>query len=280
MKIRQGFVSNSSSSSFVVAFEKKPKTKEKMQEMLFGTSTSIVCYDDIVTVDAAMSFLFRGFNFNKKNVKDTLMSGFSNTIFYALTYPAEQKSEHPDRKPYPGDYFHNRTNSELNWIKKTVKNNLPDINIDEIISSAQEKLLKLFTEKCGNESNISNMEAELIRRNNLVKPKYPEVKHDSPEFKKLYEEWNEKHTVYHKAVQKLRDDDVKINKLIEENIILCERIKEVEANIKDIIYEAYMKENEGKVLGAIEIHDDTSLGGTLEHGDTFKNVKHLRFSHH
>jgi len=36
MKIRNGFVSNSSSSSFIVAFKKLPKSIKEMQDMLFG----------------------------------------------------------------------------------------------------------------------------------------------------------------------------------------------------------------------------------------------------
>ncbi len=36
MKIRTGFVSNSSSSSFVVAFPHKPESAEDVKKMLFG----------------------------------------------------------------------------------------------------------------------------------------------------------------------------------------------------------------------------------------------------
>ena len=36
MKIRNGFVSNSSSSSFIVAFPEKPKSVEHVQQMMFG----------------------------------------------------------------------------------------------------------------------------------------------------------------------------------------------------------------------------------------------------
>ena len=36
MKIRTGFVSNSSSSSFVVAFSHRPKSVKDLKEMMFG----------------------------------------------------------------------------------------------------------------------------------------------------------------------------------------------------------------------------------------------------
>ena len=36
MKIRNGFVSNSSSSSFIVAFSKKPETADDVHKMMFG----------------------------------------------------------------------------------------------------------------------------------------------------------------------------------------------------------------------------------------------------
>jgi len=36
MKIRQGFVSNSSSSNFILAFDRKPGSAEELQKMMFG----------------------------------------------------------------------------------------------------------------------------------------------------------------------------------------------------------------------------------------------------
>ena len=44
MKIRQGFVSNSSSSSFIVAFSEMPSSKEELQKMLFGDEQSYFGY--------------------------------------------------------------------------------------------------------------------------------------------------------------------------------------------------------------------------------------------
>lgn len=39
MKIRDGFVSNSSSSSFIVALDRMPASKEELQQMFFGEET-------------------------------------------------------------------------------------------------------------------------------------------------------------------------------------------------------------------------------------------------
>ena len=46
MKIRSSFVSNSSSSSFIVKFPKVPKTAQELQKMLFGDQEVIQPFDD------------------------------------------------------------------------------------------------------------------------------------------------------------------------------------------------------------------------------------------
>lgn len=43
MKVRRGFVSNSSSSSFIVAFPSKPESAAELQEMLFGDQETYPC---------------------------------------------------------------------------------------------------------------------------------------------------------------------------------------------------------------------------------------------
>jgi len=45
MKIRNGFVSNSSSSSFIVAFSKLPESAEELRQMMFGDKELVASYD-------------------------------------------------------------------------------------------------------------------------------------------------------------------------------------------------------------------------------------------
>jgi hypothetical protein len=54
MKVRQGFVSNSSSSSFIVAFPRGMRTKsEDVHRYLFGEEETVSCYDYSITTKQA-----------------------------------------------------------------------------------------------------------------------------------------------------------------------------------------------------------------------------------
>ena len=59
MKIRNGFVSNSSSSSFVVAFPKKPENQQELQDMMFTSfQQSISLYDNNVSTEEICRLVF------------------------------------------------------------------------------------------------------------------------------------------------------------------------------------------------------------------------------
>jgi hypothetical protein len=58
MKIRNGFVSNSSSSSFVVAFKTVPTSVEEVKKMLFGDINSIDIYGYNITADQMAKVVF------------------------------------------------------------------------------------------------------------------------------------------------------------------------------------------------------------------------------
>lgn len=83
MKIRSGFVSNSSSSSFIVAFDKKPKSVEEMKEYLFGHNSfgNIDWYEESMSVDEVSEIVFRDLEEQRKplsehQIVEELCSGY------------------------------------------------------------------------------------------------------------------------------------------------------------------------------------------------------------
>ena len=58
MKKRTGFVSNSSSSSFIIVFDKEPQSASDIKEMLFGTDDILTYYDYNITTNVASKIIF------------------------------------------------------------------------------------------------------------------------------------------------------------------------------------------------------------------------------
>ena len=70
MKTRNGFVSNSSSSSFVVAFPFIPKTVDELKTLLFGASQSLDYYGDMtVDTNTAAQIIFEDMKKQKPNFR-------------------------------------------------------------------------------------------------------------------------------------------------------------------------------------------------------------------
>lgn len=83
MKIRTGFVSNSSSSSFVVNFGHRPKTKDELRKMMFGTTDDIedISYYEYrmpvtAVVDRVFDDLKKSRALTKKQIMEEIGSGY------------------------------------------------------------------------------------------------------------------------------------------------------------------------------------------------------------
>lgn len=85
MKIRNGFVSNSSSSSFVVAFKEIPKTVGTMEDLLFGDIDEFGQWEKFPVRDAARR-VFEDLKAQKKPLtKEQIVEEFA--VGYINGYP-------------------------------------------------------------------------------------------------------------------------------------------------------------------------------------------------
>lgn len=90
MKTRTGFVSNSSSSSFVIGFPKKPETVAEMKETLFpeGKSQSIQCYGSTYGADQVAETVFNDIKDQKPLTKKKILAAIREGEFEGMPrYP-------------------------------------------------------------------------------------------------------------------------------------------------------------------------------------------------
>jgi hypothetical protein len=73
MKIRTGFVSNSSSSNFIVAFSKKPESAEEVKGILFPDGNNRYgCYGDFYSTEQVSETVWKDIQRQKPNDKNKI----------------------------------------------------------------------------------------------------------------------------------------------------------------------------------------------------------------
>ena len=96
MKVRHGFVSNSSSSSFVVAWPQKPRTVEEMNGLLFEDKKE---YENPYTwgdqptgfpVSKVSEWLMNTLNWGKKKVREELVEDLKSEFSYLISQVSEK----------------------------------------------------------------------------------------------------------------------------------------------------------------------------------------------
>jgi len=77
MKVRNGFVSNSSSSSFILVFDKKPETKEELASLMGDCSASSYG-DSFMSADMVVDIAFNDISCSSEASKQDIQNELSN----------------------------------------------------------------------------------------------------------------------------------------------------------------------------------------------------------
>jgi len=90
MKTRNGFVSNSSSSSFLVIFPKKPSSADRTLKYMFnGVDKDITIYDHHASTTEICDTVFKDLKPKRIEKKSTLVEFFAHSLHHTLYYVEE-----------------------------------------------------------------------------------------------------------------------------------------------------------------------------------------------
>jgi hypothetical protein len=161
MKKRIGFVSNSSSSSFVVAFPKKPKNIKELQEMMFGKqewhySDGYGKNTDIPTTDIAKA-VFSEINnkktASKKDVFESIRNGWFGYYINPELFPGHYLSQNSLKLTWDKD----ADKIKENWEKDDIKNDERAKNIANAFLAANKKKFIAVMSFSDNDGDFSSM---------------------------------------------------------------------------------------------------------------------------
>ena len=289
MKIRSGFVSNSSSSSFVVAWPKKPENALEARGILFADDTE---YPNPYPASGGHNYcpsivserVLRMVEWDEKQVRDSLVGDFNSHVSYLVreagenrrdTFTYDKNDKMVCRAEIAGCEIHemiadlSQKYPRVNWkcrIKEVIERHRKYRKIEDAMNkeiwALEEKLRKEYgCEKLPWKDSYKMTVEEKVafekeRQDNYKR--YENTVCKDPRYKKTQEKRN-------KVYRKNRD-----NKRIQGTISL------VANRLADIFY----AENEGSVFSVCEIGDDTDLGSAMEHGNVFSRLPNKKFSHH
>ncbi len=243
MKIRNGFVSNSSSSSFIIAFPKKPKTFEDIRKYIFGDIEGNDLYQDSdISYNEISKHIFKVI---KKASKKEIISNLAPRLYYSPSF---------------GPHF--RINKYCGSDQKLV---------DDLVS--------LFTKRKQEEDIIINKEKQFI--NNaipLVKYASKTMGSDDESIRR-YNNYRAKYDIFVKDNKEINEMREAIVKIYKDN---SEKIRKLQNKISKKDAEAFINDNKGAFICLSSFYDDYNLGSVIEseNGYIFNKLPFIAINHH
>lgn len=247
MKIRNGFVSNSSSSSFIVVFPSKPKDTDELKEMMFPGKTDddhVTAYDNVAHVKEVVSTVFSETTDESATLEAIIEEFDSGWRYgYETNYGREGRFYGEGENYFGTDVESTEQLKKLCAEYEDLKNKYDEINRNIII----------------------RLESQLGKR-----PDYSTEK--------------EAYTKYCDDLNNLKSDDTEYqehHKVNMWNHPLNDKITELEKKCCEADAKAFIADAKDGFIGIYEYSDnDVSFGCLMEHGDIFSNLKYMCFSHH
>jgi hypothetical protein len=157
MKCRSGFVSNSSSSSFIVGFPKIPESIEETETIMFGKSGEISLYDDSITTHEIASTVF-----------NEITTGVAAKVTKKKSTNVLQEGYFPGRPEY--DY--NDDSKESDKIRKGYKN---ETGLDVYDENADPKVTELYRKATQKEWKLEDEKMKIAAKA-FIEGFWPQVK--------------------------------------------------------------------------------------------------------
>lgn len=244
MKTRNGFVSNSSSSSFLVFFDKRPESIEELNRMMFGTEnmdTLLEYYGNPVEQRAVVENVFS--DLQSQASPEEITKEFQSDGRYSHWDWGGHGKKFFDGEGEP--FFGSNPELVQELKEEYLKlNEVRDIKNKLHVEITSEIERKIGERPAYSSSNYRTWQAQF-----------------SSEFNK-----HSKHSDYKDFEDVCHDLQIKIYEL---------RGKACEEDAK-----ACIEANKNKKIYRFEYSDDTNLGSLMEHYGIFDRLEHMRFSHH
>jgi len=269
MKIRDGHVSNSSSSSFVVAFPKKPKSVKDVHQFMFNGKeggVGVEYYEDGFSYRQVAQRVFDDIKMgNVQTSKDNLLEEFACRYDYS-----------PNLHGGGTHWFGGFTDDEGgSWPQTRDRYFMFD---DEQMKEFKEFVIAMERRN----QELRDMESSALSRVPEVKYAYKggedwktkkpftedEVKayHDYSKKLEKFKKTNEDYLAYEAARRTFWDEKYQTE-------------KEIQLKIAATDLKNFLDDNKGAFIFIVS-YGDESGEGVLEHGDIFRKVPHIRVSHH